>query len=347
MAQRRGKHELNQAIETHLAAAQAAGQCLSAKDRVSRARLEARVQAGQLVRPAADCYVSPEVWASLDAAERSLWVMRTIQRKHRGYVFCGESAAIAWGLYEPRDYLARPYVATSLRSHSPSSRFVERRFLPEELDVCSTAAINVTTLERTAFDAARFLGFRRGLGVCDQALAKSGLSSQELLDEFTEMGPSRGCAVARKCAKNANSLSENGGESFARAVMIEEGFVAPLLQVPIIDPFERGNSYRTDYFWLLDSCDARRILNGLRNGTLPRNGAAGCIAGELDGWGKTFDERITGTRSAQEMLLAERRREARLTWYGIRVVRFSFAEVCRSGYLANLLGSYGVPRVQK
>ena len=147
-----------------------------------------------------------------------------------------------------------------------------------------------------------------------------------------------------RCATHADALAENGGESYARAAMLELGFARPLLQVPVADPMNRASSYRLDYLWIPEGLDAEKILHGLATGALGPGEAAGCVAGELDGRDKTFDERLAGGRDAQDRLLAERRREARLTYYGLRVARFSFAEVQDDAYLERLLSSYGVPR---
>ena len=105
-----------------------------------------------------------------------------------------------------------------------------------------------------------------------------------------------------------------------------------------------GQPYRLDYLWIPADLDAEKVLGGLAAGTLPAGGVAGCVVGELDGRAKTFDKRLTGDRDARDQLLAERRREARLTYYGLRVARFSFAEARDDAYLGRLLSSYGVPQ---
>lgn len=344
MTARRTDAEVRRSIGSHLAAARRAGQCLVARNHNSRRTLDRWVARGLLVSPAPGCYEEPKCWKGLDATEQSLRIMRALQGLNPNLVFCGPSAAVAWGLYEPAVYIARPHAMTSRENHVSSSRILERICLPQGLDADEASGIRVTTLERTAFDAARMLGFRRGLGVCDQALAKSGCSADELEGRFRAMGQPRDREVARRCARNACALSENGGESYARAAMLELGFAPPLLQVPVADPMGEGDPYRLDYLWIPLALDAEKILAGLAAATLPAGGAAGCVTGELDGRAKTFDKKLTGDRDAQDQLLAERRREARLTYYGLRVVRFSFAEAKNDAYLERLLSSYGVPR---
>lgn len=92
-------------------------------------------------------------------------------------------------------------------------------------------------------------------------------------------------------------MSENGGESYARAAMIDLGFVEPTLQVKVMDPLDGMASYRLDYLWT------------------------------------SYDD-------------TERRCEARLTWYGIRILRFSYWEACDDAYFSRLLDGYGVPRAR-
>ena len=344
MATRRKAAEVECSIASHLELAQRAEECLIARNHNTRRILDRRTERGLLLSPAPGCYVSPGYWESLGAVDRSLHVMRAIQRKNPSLVFCGPSSAVAWGLYKPASYITRPYVATSRLNHVASSMRLQRICLPDDLDIELCRGVRVTGLIRTAFDAARMLGFRRGLGVCDRALAEGGLSAAELFSQFKGMRRTWGCGVARSCATHADALAENGGESYARAAMIELGFARPLLQVPVADPMGEGRPYRLDYLWIPEELDAEKILHGLATGALGPGEAAGCVAGELDGRDKTFDERLAGGRDAQDRLLAERRREARLTYYGLRVVRFSFAEVQDDAYLERLLSSYGVPR---
>lgn len=346
MPGRRTKRQLEEDITRHLEASWRAGQCLTARDRSSRRRLVAWTERGRLVNPAPGCFAGPAQWDSLSESDKTLFIMRAHQRENPSHVFCGPSAAVAWGLYEPVRYIERPYVATSPISHSSGSRYLARMCLPEDEGCERMGGVLVTSLVRTAFDGARTLGFRRGLGLCDKALTLGSMTPEKLLERFLELGQARGAATARRCAARANPLSENGGESYARAAMMELGFLEPLLQVSISDPIDAWRGpYRADFFWTVDARDANALLEALANGGLGAGEASGCIAGELDGWGKTFDPRLAGDRGAQRQLLAERRREARLTRYGIRVVRFSFEEACDDAYFSALLGAYGVPRV--
>lgn len=343
---RRTYREIEQLLQAELKCARNERRCLTASDCLSGRLLKSLAKKGKLLMPAPGCYEAPEAWPDLGAVEQSLRIMRAHQLRDKSLVFCGPSAALAWGLYEPNHCIVRPHVITAQRSPSHSSSRLVRMCVPQNTDIDYYLGIQLTSLNRSAFDASRMLGFRRGLGICDRTLALCGITSRQLLTTFDEFCPSWKCEISRSCARWANPLSENGGESYARAAMIESGFAEPILQAVIRDPLERQKTYRTDYLWIPNGLDTQRVLKGLAQGTLGPGEASGCIAGELDGRAKTFDARMTHGRSAQDQLLAERRREARLTSYGIRVVRFSFREASGPGF-PRLLESYGVPRLRR
>ena len=106
--------------------------------------------------------------------------------------------------------------------------------------------------------------------------------------------------------------------------MIEQGFMVPQLQVKIPNLIEGIGSYYADFFWELS------------DGTQ--------VAGELDGLDKYCDPTMTGGRSVTQVMSEERRRESRLGAAGLKVVRFSFAEVEDVAKFSRLLEAYGIPR---
>ncbi|MFZ2756017.1 MAG: hypothetical protein WAY93_04025, partial [Atopobiaceae bacterium] len=132
-----------------------------------------------------------------------------------------------------------------------------------------------------------------------------------------------GIRQARRVASLADGRAENGGESIARATMVELGFALPELQAEFRDPVG-GNAYRVDFLWSLPGGQQ--------------------VAGELDGREKYVNPSMTGGRTPVEVLTAERRRESRLTACGVKVLRFSLPEVLDHPYFARLLEAYGIPR---
>ena len=67
------------------------------------------------------------------------------------------------------------------------------------------------------------------------------MSKEHLVEAVNKLGLNRrGVVTARRVARYADGLSESGGESKARALMIERGWQTPELQIELFDPVEPG-----------------------------------------------------------------------------------------------------------
>ena len=132
----------------------------------------------------------------------------------------------------------------------------------------------------------------------------------------------RAVRTALTTLQYADALAESGGESVARAVMIETGFAPDRLQYELTDPFDSTTSMRTDFAW---ERQARELT-----------------LGELDGFVKYTDQTILAGQTATEVLVAERQREAHLSLYGHPLIRFTMNEVRSAGVLAKKLQTAGV-----
>lgn len=173
------------------------------------------------------------------------------------------------------------------------------------------------------FDCLRSNSFRHGLAIADSALRVSGDDVEQFLEEFGRFhkchaGHWRACEIMRL----ADARAENGGESIARAVMIEQGFMMPDLQVEVPNPVDPTKKFRVDFYWQLES---------------------GNIYGELDGHDKYIDPAMTNGRSTVQVLTAERLRESRISGTGAKIMRFSYNEAVNTPYFCNLLNGFGVP----
>ena len=163
-----------------------------------------------------------------------------------------------------------------------------------------------------------------GLAVADSALREYGLVREDLA-KFVQAQPHmRGSRQALQTIGWADCRSENGGESVARGIMIELGFCVPELQVLVEDPSHPGCEFRVDYVWEI--------------------GAGRPVFGELDGAVKYAEPGSAGEKVSGKVLLAERRREARLTLCNASIMRFSFEEAKNRPFFKALLERYGVPR---
>lgn len=309
-------------VELLLDEAEGEGRCAIAGKR-QRDLLRRRQLAGDLVRPFPSAFMRRETWEGLSPEGQCLAVIRTVGLLHPDWLFCNGSAALVHGLEVP---CADPGVVcvTGIDGAGGSSSLHVRRHTLKRRWVL-VDGLRVTDYEQTVTDCLGSLGFARGLAVADSHLRKSGDTVDglsRLVRESQLMGAKR--SEALRTAYWADGLSENGGESFARARMLQLGFARPALQVPIADPVGGGRTFRVDYLWTRE--------DGTR------------IAGELDGREKYWREDMTGGRSAVDVLCDERLRASRLSMAGVMVVRFSFAQAARGDELARILTAAGVPR---
>ena len=288
-------------------------------------RLARAEKNGQVTRAVGDGFARKECWGQLSPEGRHLYTLRGMAHRKRGLVFTHTSAALVYGLAVSHARLAEVHVATAKKAHSRSHDWLKRHVIIRDRSVV-VGGIRVTSFERTVYDCLLELPFDEALAVADSALRKEGITREHLEEEFERFAwhvvdgrrPLEILALA-------NPLSENGGESMSRAQMLLCGFVEPELQVEHTDPINPRKKYRVDFQWNLSENEA--------------------IVGELDGHDKYVDPAMTGGRATEDVLLAERQRESRILGSGgIRIVRFTYAQMRDAAYFEKLLDTYGVPR---
>lgn len=311
-----------------LAEAEQRGACLVPPARKDATALHRRKDKGVVV-PYAGLFARAAYWDALKPPQRMLHIARALHELHPDWVFCGVTAAVAYGLdvsYALMDTICIAATKSSYRCNSSSGLYRVRRMLLPSYRTKVVSGIPVTTLHGTLFGCLATLPFEEGLAILDSALHIHGISLDSFAVYVEVNGPRHwGIGRVHKAIRYADGRAENGGESKARALMIEEGFVLPELQVEFRDPVESWRVYRVDFYWELD--DGR------------------CIAGELDGDGKTSDPALMAGRSIADIDMAERRRESRLTALGLQIMRFTPADVAHRTRLVHLLESYGIPRL--
>ena len=287
-------------------------------------RLRRAEQNGQVRRCLGHCFARPSYWERLSPEARHLNTLRAMKNRKSNVIFTHTSAALVHGLAVSRARLSEVHVATAKKAHSRSHDWLKRHVILRDKSVVVNG-IRVTSFERTVYDCLLELPFDEALAVADSALRKEGVTRKHLEEEFERFAwhvvdghrPLEILALA-------NPLSENGGESMARAQMLLCGFVEPKLQVEHEDPINPRKKYRVDFQWDLSDTES--------------------IVGELDGHDKYVDPAMTGGRTTEDVLLAERQRESRILGSGgIRVVRFTYAQMRDASYFENLLDTYGVP----
>ena len=209
------------------------------------------------------------------------------------------SAAVLHGLPVLSSRLGEVVVVRTGGGHGnvrPGLRGVSAELPPEDRD--RTAALPVTSLERTVVDLVRVLPFPEAVMIADAGLAR-GLDRTRLLGR-TATG--RGCRMARRALLFADARSESPGESLSRVRIEQSGLPAPALQTEFFQ--ETGSVVaRVDFWWEEFG-----------------------LVGEFDGAVK-YTGALTPGAPPTETLLAEKRREQRLQDAGCMIVRWTWPEL--------------------
>lgn len=300
---------------------------LAPSSRLQNALLR-RVASGELVSPAHGLFVRASTWQSVDGspALRSEYLARGLGALHPTWTFCGPTAAAIHGLRISYPLLQQIHASSPTSGRIQANQLVQRHFINTS-EACEVNGLRVTTLERTALDCLRTLDFADALAVGDAAAAKLGWDDEQLFCYLKYTGKGlTGIRKALDVAKYVDARSESGGESIARAAMIELGYVIPKLQVWVENPLDAAHPFRVDGMWILS------------DGTV--------VIFEMDGNEKRENPEMTGGRSATEVLADERQRESLLSVTGARVLRLSYADVCNRTELSRRLNAFGVPLVR-
>lgn len=280
-----------------------------------------------VVSPIRGVYVRTNYWESLTAVDQAAHLAVTLASKHPTWTFSHYTAAVLRG-WSVALSLALPLHAVALgHRRAKDVVFHEMRAGRDGEIPCDTVkGVRATKGIKTLCDCLRSAEFTMALPIADSAIRAMGLSparAGELLRRDPALRGTRHVRRALEIVRHADALSESGGESFARAVMIELGFEVPELQVEYPDPIEAGRVFRVDYRWVLPD--------------------GSVVLGEFDGKGKYVDPTMTKGRSIMSVLTNERLRESHLSALGVRIMRFSYADVLNRTRFAHLLTSFGVP----
>lgn len=324
--------KVDRELQELFAEAEACGACLRPPEERVRAACARRAgEDGELVSPAHGLYARRAWWDALGYSAQTLAIMRSLQATHPGWVFCGPSAALALGCDVSYPQQRPLHVMLESGSVSAQTALVTHHRLTLNTDDArerplEVRGLRVTPLLRTILDSLRWMGFREGMVVADWAMGERGVAWQEFVEyAYHRIGSCRGVRSALSTFVRATGLAESGGESIARAVMIEQGYLLPAQQVEVPDPLHPGRTFRVDFVWV--RADGRVIV------------------GECDGLRKLLDPKMTGGRTPQQVLLDQRKREGLITAYDVSVLRFTYEEAAGVSELVRKLDLYGVPRL--
>lgn len=315
-------------VDGCLSAAEANSACYAAASQVERKRLIRAVDEGYAIEVAPCVYARGSYWDKLKAAGRMRHEMKALQELHPNRVFAGPSAAVGWGLAVSNRYLDKAWVASTRKAHGRESSYL-RSIIVSHDEPVEHDGFQLTSFGRTVGDCLRLMDFRSGLALLDSALRISGMTDDEMMGEI-EHSCRRMAGIKRMRALTvlADGRAESGGESIARATMLELGIAMPDLQHVFPDPLDGKASYRVDFAWSDPAGDD------------------GFVVGELDGFEKYDNPDMTGGRTTAQVIADEHRRQSRLEMCPnvLRVLRFSFSDVMHDReFLEMLLGS-GVDR---
>lgn len=313
------------------AEAEGRGACATpAEKRLQVACLGRAGETGTVFSPARGIFARRSWWEALGFSEQTLALMRAVQRRHPDWVFCGPSAALALGCDVPYAWQRPLHVLHESGNASARTALVVHHSTMLDDDTRERPiwrrGLHVTPFFRTVLDSLRWMDFREGMVVADWALGVCRQGWQELVKYIGKrVGSLRGVRSALETLAHATGLAESGGESIARAVMVEQGYLLPAQQVEVPDPLHPGRTFRVDFVWV--RADGRVIV------------------GECDGLRKLLDPGMTGGRSPRQVLLDQRRREGLITAYDVSVLRFTYEEAAGVTELVRKLDLYGVPRL--
>lgn len=285
-------------------------------------RLRRLFAGGQLHRVRRGAYVVAERWDAADARSRHLARVHAAAHDSRAeFVIAGVSAAAVWEVPVFREFGDTVEVLDTYRGGGRSEPGVRRLTASAaHAHPVVRGRLTVTDLPRTVIDAACGRPLPEALAALDWAISQRNerrTTISAIRDRLAEMGKRAGIRQVWRAAELAVDDSGSAGESYARGVVHELGFEAPVTQLELRDA--EGAMY-PDLAW--PEC---RVL------------------GEFDGFVKYADPRFNHG-DPMEKLRRERAREARLRALGWTVVRMSWSDVRDPGGLARLLASAGVPR---
>ena len=316
-------HCNDQLIDQLLTQAEQEGRCLIPPSTAIRKALLRRIGSA-IVSPMPGLFARKTRWEELNRAQRHVEIVRALAIQHPEWTFCSYSAACLLGLEVSWRHLNVVHVCSETKpSARPGARIQRHR--TEPAGAIDQGGISITPPIQTVTDCLLQTGFADGMPIADSAISKLGLTREQLMETVEKRAGARNGRAVRTALTTlqyADALAESGGESVARAVMIETGFAPDRLQYELTDPFDSTESMRTDFAW---ERQARELT-----------------LGELDGFVKYTDQAMLAGRTTAETLVAERQREAHLSLYGHPLIRFTMNEVHSAGVLAKKLQTAGV-----
>ncbi|MHA7303909.1 hypothetical protein ACX80E_01475 [Arthrobacter sp. TMN-49] len=294
-------------------------------------RLSRLAASGELVRIRRGLYLPVHFWESLKPWEKYRIRIQAIHELAAGRpIFARESAAQIMGLpliSIPREVQTVIAVGTSGGQSSHGVRRINA--IDGDPAPWEMFGLLVTPPVQTVRDLAVRLPLAQSLPAMDKLLQRKILpGSPPNVPLVFMVDDVRGSALllpnsaqrgrVGRVLEVANGLSQSAGESLSRAIMIQNGFPTPVLQVPFRD--NRGLIGLPDFDW-----EEYKTL------------------GEFDGYEKYSAQKYLNGKTPSDVVVEEKNRENRLRAQGYNVVRWVWADLRDPRRLVALLHEAGLP----
>ena len=224
-------HCNDQLIDQLLTQAEQEGRCLIPPSTAIRKALLRRIGSA-IVSPMPGLFARKTRWEELNQAQRHVEIVRALAIQHPEWTFCSYSAACLLGLEVSWRHLNVVHVCSETKpSARPGARIQRHR--TEPAGAIDQGGISITPPIQTVTDCLLQTGFAVGIPIADSAISKLGLTREQLMEAVEKRAGARNGRAARTALTTlqyADARAESGGESVARAVMIETGFAPDRLQ---------------------------------------------------------------------------------------------------------------------
>lgn len=275
---------------------------------------------GALIRPFRGVYVEPDAWSMQDPRRR--YQMRVISAlaESRSWPIGSHHSAIALcGLPlvgHPKHVHVLATMAAGTRTEGVFRRHASRRL---DVGIQNLGQIQRTTVQRSLAEYSSVVPFAEAVVALDAAFrADPALTLDSVLNAADAIELTKGLTNLRRSLAFVDPLAESPGESLSRALIHQLGFPPPILQHEFFD----GDGFvgRVDFGW--PDFD---------------------VVGEFDGTMKYLDPAYRNGRTAEQVVLDEKRREDRIRALGMRVVRWDWGVATEPRRMYSRLRAAGLP----
>lgn len=249
--------------------------------------------------------------ANISAVQRHFLLIRAITDvAASGAVASFVSAAVLHGIDVWNLDLGKVHVTRNRRAGARTGRHIVVHAGSLQLDeIAVVDHILVTSADRAVADLARTVPFEEAVAVGDSALRCGLVTREQLAEQLRRARRRPGARAAARVFGLLDGRSESVGESRSRLALAATGLPAPELQASVFSQEGRLVG-RVDF-----------LFPGLG------------VIGEFDGMIK-YQKQLRGTKSVEEVVVAEKLREDQLRELGWMVVRWTWHDLAQPQRLA-------------